>query len=155
MARNHYKQASADLELARGDDPGLGAMKHNEALVLSRKGPSPEAERLWREAIMADPPGFASRIALAEYLLRNQREPEARTEFENLVATLDIPAGQLPALDDLRNRLPFDAGLFELYGDAAAHLGRTADATAGYEAAIRAYRSRQERQRVQKKLTSR
>jgi tetratricopeptide (TPR) repeat protein len=149
MARNRYNKAAADLKLARADDPELGSMKHNEALLLSRKGPSPEAERLWREAIQADPPGFASRIALAEYLLRNQREAEARTEFESLVG------GPLPALDALRNRVPFDAGLFELYGDAAAHLGRTADATAGYEAAIRAYRSRQDRQRVQKKLTSR
>ncbi len=102
--------------------------------------------------MMADPPGFASRIALAEYLLRNGREAEARTEFENLVAGLDMQAGQLPALESLRNRLPFDAGLFELYGDAAAHLGRGADAAAGYQAALSAYRSQQERRRVQKKL---
>jgi tetratricopeptide (TPR) repeat protein len=145
MARNRYKQAAADLKLARVDDPELGSMKHNEALVLSRKGPSLDAERLWREAIMADPPGFASRIALAEYLLRNHRDAEARTEFEDLVG------GPLPALDSLRNRLPFDAALFELYGDEAAHLGRTTDAIAGYQAAAGAYRSKQDRQRVRKK----
>ncbi len=151
MARKKYKQAEEDLKLAKADDPGLGAMKHNEALLLSRKGPSAEAERLWREAIQADPPGFASRIALAEYLLHNQRAAEAREEFEGLIASLALPGGGLPKLDDLRNHLPFDAELFELYGDEAAQKGQTADANAGYATAERAYRAKKDRARVEKK----
>ncbi len=35
MARNRDKQALADIKLAQTDDPGLGSMKHNEALLLS------------------------------------------------------------------------------------------------------------------------
>jgi tetratricopeptide (TPR) repeat protein len=155
IARKRFKEAQADLKRAQTDDPDLGAMKHNKALLLSRTGPSVEAERLWREVIRSDGSGFASRIALAEYLLRNHREAEAHTEFENLVVSLQLSAvdlnGGLPKLDTLRNHLPFDAALFELYGDAASHLERTTDATAGYDASTAAYRSKQDRQRVQNK----
>lgn len=151
VARKKYKQAEGDLKQAKADDPNLGAVKHNEALLLSRKGASADAERLWREAIQADPPGFASRIALAEYLLHNQRETEARAEFEGLVATLALAGGGLPKLDDLRNHLPFDPELFELYGDEASRNGQTEDAKAGYAAAESAYRTKEDRARVKKK----
>ncbi len=151
MERKNYRHAEEDLKLAKADDPDLGAVKHNEALLLSRKGASADAERLWREAMQADPPGFASRIALAEYLLHNQRGVEARAEFEGLVASLALPGSGLPTLDQLRNHLPFDAELFELYGDDAAQKGQTADAAAGYAAAESAYRAKQDRARVKKK----
>jgi tetratricopeptide (TPR) repeat protein len=151
MARGKYRQAEEDLKLAKADDPDLGAWKHNQALVLSRKGPSADAERLWREAIQADPPGYASRIALAEYLLHNGRGAEARAEFEGLVGSLGM---QLPKLSELRNHLPFDAELFELYGDNAAQKGQAEEARAGYAAAVSAYRTKQDRARVERKSVS-
>jgi tetratricopeptide (TPR) repeat protein len=151
MARKRYKQAREDLMLSKADDPELGVWKHNQALLLTRKGPSAEAERLWREAIAVDPPGYASRIALMEYLLRNGRDADARAEFESLVGSLGLPGGGTPKLEELRNHLPFDAELFELYGDEAAQKGHAEDARAGYAAAESAYRTKQDRARVEKK----
>ena len=169
MARHRYDQAAADLANANQDDRDLPARKHNEALLLSRSGPSPAAEQLWREVIATDAPAIVSRLALAEYLLRNGRVAESRIEYEYLLAVdagnvdahrqlaqFDLaegnPARALPHLRFLSTRLPGDTALLELWGDTAARMDHTAEAISAYKATLAACRSRSDRKRIQSKL---
>lgn len=170
-ARHHEKSAGDFYEAALKEDPQLAAAKHNLATLLSRRGPSAEAERLWRENIAADANSMESRLALAEYLERKGDAPEAAVEFEALIqafpdqtgarrglAKLYSKAGRwrdaMSQLEAARATSPNDPRLLEELGDAAAKAGKRAEAESAYRDAGRKYTDKRDRKRVAAKSDS-
>jgi tetratricopeptide (TPR) repeat protein len=81
----HAKQAEKHFRLALADSPLSRNAKHNLALLLSRKGASPEAEALWQQCVAADPAYLPARLSLAEYLKRERRPDEAVAQYRLLL----------------------------------------------------------------------
>jgi tetratricopeptide (TPR) repeat protein len=170
IARRRFDRALTDVKKALADDDALIAARHNEALLLSRTGPSAEAERLWRGIVASDAKAEDSRLALAQYLDRNGRHDEALVECEallrlsadsveghrlagSLLLRQNKPAEALPHLDAVRNRLRGDGTANEAWADAAALL-KLPGAADGYRLALRTYTASGDKRRVAKKLAA-
>jgi len=126
--------------------------RHNLALILSRDHQSPEAERLWRQNLAADPGDIASHLALAEYLDRIGRKEEAASEYTLAIAGDGAYPGirrklaavylELNRFDDARSVLqrglqlaPASPNLLEDLGDVEARAGQMARAEELYREA--------------------
>jgi len=170
-ARRKYKLAQEDYEQALQDDPESVAARYNLANLLSRGGPSSRAVDLWRANIAAQPAEPASRLALAAYFEKNGDQPAAIREYEGAisVAPAHVAARQALAglymnanraqdaydqLKQAQSLSPADAQIAEQFGDAAAKLGLTAEASRAYREAARLYSSGSERKRMERKLNS-
>jgi tetratricopeptide (TPR) repeat protein len=165
-AARHKEKAARDFyESALKDDPQLAAAKHNFAVLLSRRGPSTQAEQLWRENIAADANAIESRLALAQYLERNGEATRAIVEFEALIrvepdqagarrelAQLYSKAGRwedaVKQLEAARAKSTNDPGILEELGDAAAKAGNRSEAESAYRDAERLYVDKRDRKRV-------
>jgi tetratricopeptide (TPR) repeat protein len=169
FAKHSYKTAQDDYEQALHDDPQLIAAKYNLAVLLSRKGPSDPAVKLWRENIVAAPAEPASRLALAEYLVKNGDRSGAIQEYEAAVRVAPNHAGAGETLAKLyageerwqsaydqlleaRKQIPDHAAIAEEFADAAAKLGRLDEAAAAYRDAARLYPDKRDRKRLEAKL---
>jgi tetratricopeptide (TPR) repeat protein len=171
MARKSYKRADEDLDKALHDDPALAEAKHNRAILLTRKGntTSPEAERLWRQAIAEDPLAIVERVALADYLERQGRLADAESECREVlridannvdgnrllaqIYMLEARASDaLSLLERVRESLPGDPRVCEEFGDVAAAMKRIGEAVVAYQTAERLFSTSSDRKRVRQKL---
>jgi tetratricopeptide (TPR) repeat protein/uncharacterized caspase-like protein len=173
--RRHYDKARQLLRQALVDDTQSLSARHNLARLLSRQSPSTEAEQLWRQNLSDDPSYLASRFALAAYLERNGRLDEASQQYQYVLTTnasdgsstgfvgtrellsdVYIKLGRLPdAISALAPALKEDPGnprMLEKTGDLYGQTGNSQKAEEAYQAAITAYRTRADQNRVRRKL---
>jgi len=168
-AKRRFKAAQECYEQALKEDPQLTGAKYNLAVLLSRKGQSPQAVQLWRENIAAEPGAPAPRLALAEYLAKYGDKSGAIREYEAAVQAAPNHTGarrelaKLYASDnrwqdaydqlrEARKQIPDHAGIAEEFGDAAVKLGQMAGGAAAYRDAARLYADKRDRRRVEAKL---
>ena len=170
-ATRRYRVAQEYYQQALHDDDHLTSAKYNLAVLLSRIGPSTQAETLWRENIAAEPAALPSRLALAEYLARHgdqngavgeleaaiavaPQHTGARRELAKLYATANRWRDAYAELEVARKQTPDAAGIAEEYADAAVKIGRPTEAAAAYRDAARLYGSKRDQKRVEAKLSS-
>jgi len=174
-ARNKSSEAERYYRYALGDATGLSAAKYNLAVLLSARGPSPEAVDLWRQNINStDDPSLAlaSRIALAKYfdeVVRSRYMAAAeyldviKIASDNLVARRELARiytseqrfqeayDQLTALRSLSSD---DPQIAEDFADVAARLGRFSEAAKAYREAAIGFHTKKDRKRVERSLKS-
>ncbi len=158
-AEKYYRRALAL-------DPTLLAARYNLAL-LAAKDPSraQEAIALWRENLAGKSPDLASRLALAEYLVKQGRLQEAAQEYEGAVAAkpdyvaarialaeldtkLGRPADALAQLEPALKTQPDNWEILERAAAAYGALGRAAEARAAYQKALDAAPDSSSRKRI-------
>jgi tetratricopeptide (TPR) repeat protein len=135
-------------------DPHLRAARYNLALLLANDPRrATETIALWRENLAADSEDVASRLALAEFLVKANRLPEAAQEYESALAAkpdyvaarvalaelnlkLGKPAEALEQLQTALKTQPDDWEVLERAAESYRALGRTAEAKAAYQKAL-------------------
>ncbi len=166
--RSHRDNAEKFYLRARMDDVHSRTARHNLALLLSREGPSVEAEQLWRQNLTEKADDLASRLALARYLDRIGRREEAAREYSAAIG----PDGSFPGIrrelaivylklnrtGDARAVLeralldtPASGPLLEDLGDLETDARQGAKAEERYRAAEEEYKSGTDKARVRKK----
>ncbi len=86
LARGAWEEAAIHLEAAVRLDGDYAAALHNLGFLRERLGARLDAERLYRQAIEADPLLAAPRLGLARILLMEDNIPEAEQALEGALA---------------------------------------------------------------------
>ncbi len=163
-AENYYRLAIAEYKEAR-------TARHNLALLLSRNGPSTEAEQLWRGMLSSETSDLAARLAFARYFARVGRPEDAAREYllavgggafpgiRRELASVYLKLGRTDearaALEQALRRSPAGGPLLEDLGDVETAAGNTARARERYRDAEAAYAGSADKARVRKKLENR
>lgn len=173
LARSQGREAKA-IELfkkALYDKPDNAEARHNQALLLAKRGEFAEADRLWRSNMQMTPKFLPSWISHAESLAARGDTQGAVREYEQVllpterpdyvgahqaVAELYIKEGlagdALLHLNAALKLSPLNAALHELRGDVYATLQDESAARAEWTAALKLADSRDLRSRIKRKL---
>lgn len=162
--------AEASYKQALQKNPTLLPARHNLALLLaSEKGREQEAIDQWRANLKQAPDYIPSRLSLAGFLAERgnntgaieeyravvQLRPEyiaARVALARLYAKTGDAENAAKELRDAAASNPQNSDLFEQLGDVEAGRGRSAEARAAYESALKVAPDAASRKRLDKKL---
>lgn len=165
-----------DYHDALAADPQSLNARHNLALLLSRQAsrsaPSKEAEALWEQNLLADPPHLPSMLAYADYLARIGASDRALALYGRVaqlkldyggvhrrIAAIRIqekqPAKALPELRLALNSSPGNAELLEQIGNLEDQLGNRDAALAAWRQAERNASDSSMRKRLVKRIGQR
>ncbi len=167
--RDHVAKAESLFRKALQDDRESRNARQNLALLLSRGGESPEAEKYWKDNLQADPENLPALLAYADYLARTSRLDAARDLYlKVLMLRSDYAAVRIKladiyqrqgkpelALDELRRvpaESPRNPTLLEGIGDLEAQLGKMQLAVESWRSAESLTTNSASRKRISAKL---
>jgi tetratricopeptide (TPR) repeat protein len=170
-SRDHASKADSLFRKALQDYPESRNARQNLALLLSRGGESPEAEKYWKEILQADPENLPSLLTYADYLARTSRLEAAGDLYRKvLLLRSDYGAVRMKlagiyrregkpelALDELMRtpaESPRNPSLLEDVGDLAAQLGRMPLAVDSWRSAKSLSKDSASRKRIAAKLNA-
>ena len=169
--RDRVAKAESLFRKALQDDPESKNARQNLALLLSREGESPEAEKYWKDNLQADPENLPSLLAYADYLSRTSRLDAARDLYlKVLILRSDYPAVRMKLADIYRRQgkpelaldelmripagSPRNPSLLEDVGDLEAQLGRMPLAVDSWRSAKSLSTDSASRKRIAAKLNA-